>query len=129
MTATPASSPPELYKNIQGQKAAVEELQNLLRSKGYTYVIVDGAFGDKTEQAVIDFQTKNGLKADGIVGTKTWAALKSGGGGGGQPIKFVDVCNYYDPTKYPHQTKALEWLQNNISKATLDEFSRRWRNL
>jgi peptidoglycan hydrolase-like protein with peptidoglycan-binding domain len=127
MTATPASSP-ELYEGIQGQEAAVKELQNLLRNKGYTTVTVDGIFGAKTTQAVKDFQTKNGLTADGVVGTKTWAALRSGGGGGGQPVKLVDVCNYYDPTKYPHQTKALEWLQNNIPKATLDEFSRRWRN-
>jgi len=35
----------------------------------------DGIFGPKTEQAVIDFQKKNNLVADGIVGQKTIAAL------------------------------------------------------
>ena len=32
-------------------------------------------FGPKTEQAVKDFQAKNGLPADGIVGDKTWAMI------------------------------------------------------
>jgi peptidoglycan hydrolase-like protein with peptidoglycan-binding domain len=127
MATNPAPSP-ELYEGIQGQVAAVTDLQNLLRAKGYTYVIADGTFGPKTKQAVIEFQTKSKLKADGIVGTQTWAALRSTTGGGGQPIKLVDVCNYYDPAKYPHQTKALEWLQSNIPAATLDEFAKRWRN-
>jgi putative chitinase len=32
-------------------------------------------FGPKTEQAVKDFQTKNGLPADGVVGPATWAKI------------------------------------------------------
>ena len=35
----------------------------------------DGKFGAKTETAVKQFQKDNGLKADGIVGPATWAAL------------------------------------------------------
>ena len=35
----------------------------------------DGKFGAKTEAAVKQFQTSVGLKADGIVGPKTWEAL------------------------------------------------------
>ena len=35
----------------------------------------DGKFGAKTEEAVKQFQTSVGLKADGIVGPKTWEAL------------------------------------------------------
>ena len=35
----------------------------------------DGKFGKKTEAAVKQFQTNSGLKADGIVGPKTWEAL------------------------------------------------------
>ena len=35
----------------------------------------DGKFGAKTETAVKAFQTASGLKADGIVGKATWAAL------------------------------------------------------
>ena len=38
-------------------------------------VEVDGKYGPKTKQAVIDFQKANGLTADGIIGPKTWAKL------------------------------------------------------
>ncbi|PGS46819.1 hypothetical protein COC46_20550 [Bacillus sp. AFS041924] len=36
---------------------------------------MDGVFGILTEKAVKEFQHKNGLVVDGIVGPKTWAKL------------------------------------------------------
>ena len=53
---------------------AVKLLQNKLISKGYK-LIADGNFGNNTNKAIIDFQSKNGLVADGIVGTKTLEKL------------------------------------------------------
>ena len=35
----------------------------------------DGIFGGDTRSAVLKFQSQNGLTADGVVGTKTWAKL------------------------------------------------------
>ena len=35
----------------------------------------DGIFGGDTRSAVMKFQRENGLSADGVVGTKTWAKL------------------------------------------------------
>ncbi len=35
----------------------------------------DGAFGSKTEEAVVKFQSRNGLTADGKIGTKTFDAI------------------------------------------------------
>ncbi|HYH56921.1 MAG TPA: peptidoglycan-binding protein, partial [Anseongella sp.] len=49
-------------------------LQELLNGLGFD-LKVDGYFGARTEAAVRDFQEKNGLKADGIVGVKTWQVL------------------------------------------------------
>ncbi len=43
-----------------------EELQKLLINKGYEIGKVDGIFGDKTETAVKDIQSKFGLTPDGI---------------------------------------------------------------
>lgn len=41
----------------------------------YLELYVDGDFGSKTENAVKNWQSNNGLLPDGIVGTKTWDAM------------------------------------------------------
>lgn len=53
----------------------VRVLQTKLRDWGYLKGSVDGIYGSATYAAVKSFQQKNGLKADGIVGPNTWAAL------------------------------------------------------
>src|SRR5262249_12817678 len=45
-----------------------------LNQAGYK-LAVDGDFGPKTEAAVIDFQKQNGLRQDGIAGSKTLGGL------------------------------------------------------
>ncbi len=55
---------------------AVGALQEMLRDKGFA-IAVDDQFGPATELAVVEFQQRAGLSPDGIVGPKTWAALKS----------------------------------------------------
>ena len=64
---------PTLRRGNQGE--AVEELQALLNAKFGFSLEIDGNFGKATETAVKEFQKKNGLTADGVVGKKTWAAL------------------------------------------------------
>lgn len=53
----------------------VSEIQTVLKQKGYYSGNIDGIFGVNTKNAVINFQKDTGLKADGIVGEKTLAAL------------------------------------------------------
>ena len=55
-------------------RGEVEELQRDLGLKGYK-INVDGYFGSETEASVKDFQMKQGLDDDGVVGPSTWAAL------------------------------------------------------
>lgn len=66
---------PQLSKGDKGDKVRV--LQELLRGKGYdlgTYG-ADGDFGGATRGAVMAFQVRNHLSADGIVGRNTWSKL------------------------------------------------------
>ena len=64
---------PSLRKGATGEY--VQTLQCLLNELIDAGLAVDGKFGTKTETAVKAFQAKNGLKADGVVGPKTWAVL------------------------------------------------------
>lgn len=41
----------------------------------YGEVVADGFFGDVTENAIIDFQRRNGLEPTGVVDKITWNAL------------------------------------------------------
>ena len=49
----------------------VKEIQRRLKKWDYYNGSVDGIYGTKTKSAVIKFQKKNGLKADGIAGKNT----------------------------------------------------------
>ncbi len=55
--------------------ADVRELQKALEVKGFDPKGVDGQFGANTRAAVKAFQEASGLKADGLVGPATRAAL------------------------------------------------------
>jgi peptidoglycan hydrolase-like protein with peptidoglycan-binding domain len=51
-------------------------LQTNLKNRGYYDGKVDGEFGDKTEQAVMEFQKDLKKPLNGTVGSKTWEALQ-----------------------------------------------------
>jgi len=53
----------------------VTKVQALLNKWGYYTGPIDGYYSGKTFAAVQDFQRKNGLAPDGVVGPNTWAAL------------------------------------------------------
>lgn len=53
----------------------VTQIQTKLKNWGYYGGSVDGIFGSETRDAVVRFQKKNGLTADGVAGQATLAAL------------------------------------------------------
>ncbi len=72
--------------NSKGEE--VTTLQTLLNNSGAS-LVVDGSFGQHTDEAVKHFQAMNGLVEDGIVGPKTWAALQNSN----PVVKIItDVC-------------------------------------
>ncbi|HWI63509.1 MAG TPA: spore cortex-lytic enzyme [Symbiobacteriaceae bacterium] len=89
MTALPwtaSAQQPTLRWGSRG--ASVRLAQRKLKAWGYYKGGLDGVYGRRMYGAVISFQRKNGLRADGVVGPGTWAALgergTAAGGGGGR---------------------------------------------
>ncbi|MFK3960873.1 peptidoglycan-binding protein [Guptibacillus hwajinpoensis] len=81
----------------------VKELQSKLQAIGLYSGPLDGDFGNGTEQAVRNFQSRNKLTVDGIVGPATWEKLKqstgyegnsngdSGSGSGSSDFSVMDL--------------------------------------
>ncbi|MFF7652872.1 GH25 family lysozyme [Streptomyces sp. NPDC007983] len=68
----PAPAWPLVQQGQSGRR--VTTVQYLLNARGAS-LAVDGQFGAGTREAVVAFQTTQGLTADGIVGPRTWQAL------------------------------------------------------
>jgi hypothetical protein len=66
---------PTLARGRRGP--AVRRLQRLLRGKNvHRAPKVTGNFGKATRAAVVRFQRKHKMRADGVVGPRTWRALR-----------------------------------------------------
>lgn len=52
-----------------------KQVQRALKNAGFYQGPIDGKIGPKTKEAIIKFQKAQGLKADGIIGKRTSAAL------------------------------------------------------
>lgn len=98
---------------------SVNEAQCRLNKVGYQ-LKVDGVFGKSTTDAVKDFQGKNGLGADGVVGPQTWKVLveKSGGGGGGDTSsRDAKVATVVD---YARQQKGKTYKRGAVGPSQFD---------
>ncbi|WP_085831792.1 spore cortex-lytic enzyme [Clostridium merdae] len=85
----------ETLSRVGSRGDEVKKIQTKLKNWGYFSGSVDGIFGEETRQAVVKFQKKNNLPADGVAGTETLKAMgitsasssspsKDSGGGQGQ---------------------------------------------
>lgn len=115
--------------------SAVKELQKKLNENGYN-LAVDGRFGSATRSAVKDYQKKQGLAVDGIVGKNTWgsllnttAATGSSGTTGKQVLSGVSdetsdrlaaLEQGYQPSD---EVQALEALRESLSAAKPGDYT------
>jgi hypothetical protein len=76
-TSAPPPSLPVLRLNPHVYNPFVVRLQKDLNMQGANPALrTDGFFGDKTFAAVEEFQTREGISVDGVVGPQTWGALE-----------------------------------------------------
>lgn len=92
------------YKLIE----VIKDLQGKLNSKGYS-LAVDGIVGDKTINAIKDFQRKNGLYVDGIAGINTYNKLNNSPSPSNKyryPVNYINITQYYSSK---HMAIDLGW--------------------
>ncbi|HXV19004.1 MAG TPA: peptidoglycan-binding domain-containing protein [Candidatus Omnitrophota bacterium] len=74
-SADSPASKKSAYIRVSG--VSVKQVQRALLNKGYDPGPVDGKMGKKTKSAIKQFQRSNNLKADGIIGQRTWSRLSA----------------------------------------------------
>lgn len=76
-TATPKPDPASEVLRLGSTGDNVKKMQKRLVELGYLTSGVDGEFGLKTYSAIVAFQQRNGLAADGVAGSATLTKLYS----------------------------------------------------
>ena len=71
----PSHRAQETLSKLGSSGSEVKQIQTKLKNWGYFNDKIDGIYGPKTQAAVIWFQKKNGLTADGIAGPATLKAM------------------------------------------------------
>ena len=64
-----------ILSKLGSRGTEVQQIQTRLKSWGYNVGNIDGIYGTRTRNAIIQFQKNNGLSADGIAGTQTLAKI------------------------------------------------------
>jgi hypothetical protein len=111
----------------------VKQWQLFLQSAGYKIPIADGAFGPQTERETLKFQLKHGLKADGVVGPKTWAFVTNVSTNTPLSQKwpkqgYTSMCNFYGPVgenqtslELPYRMRLAWDKDSTIKKMTCNQ--------
>lgn len=85
------------FLKYRSRGSSVAYLQELLGQLGYS-IPTTGYFGKTTHATVKDFQIKNGLVVDGLVGIKTWTVLLTKTGAnqalGGKFLSEQDLVDF-----------------------------------
>ena len=100
---TPQQNTPSKFSNLRDTSA----IQRFLTMQGYKLEI-DGKMGPKTQQALRDWQAKNGLKNDGLWGRATEAAAKQAESTMMQPIGAPQITGVDVRSTMPASATAVK---------------------
>ncbi|MBD2200872.1 MULTISPECIES: peptidoglycan-binding protein [Calothrix] len=103
----------------------VKALQSLLNYRG-AGLTVDGVFGANTETRVLEFQRAVELLADGIVGTKTWSAIRDGMAQARVPGNAINLRATPDRTATIIQTLQSEDKVRILGRSPVLDEDYRW---
>lgn len=92
-------------------KNEITTIQSQLNKKGFNVGTVDGIAGAATYNGVISFQSKNGLTADGQVGSATWDILFDTVSGGNSYSRILKVTS---PLMYGEDIRAVQSKLNSL---------------
>jgi uncharacterized protein (TIGR02594 family) len=92
---------------------SVRQIQQALKDKGFNPGEVDGVWGRNTIAAVRLFQTRNGLKPDGVVGPQTAAALFAGAPPAAAPPSASPLLPWFEEARHLVGTKEVLGTKSN----------------
>ncbi len=93
----------------------VKDLQKVLNATvAEPKLLVDGVFGAKTKQAVIAYQKKNSLSADGIIGPITWVYID-------YAATYQKSINDLSTLKLGSRSADVTYLQYELSRYFLND--------
>lgn len=133
-TTTPTTSNPKvsaITSTLQlGSKGdAVKILQKALNMIVGAGLVVDGDFGNKTKSALIKFQSKYGLKQDGILSSTVRSKFKTLGYSQGGLVDYTGLAMVHGSNSKPEaflnadQTKLFADLAKLMEKAPLNNIN------
>lgn len=117
----PSGNVPTLRRGSKGE--LVKSLQEYLNDEMCAGLTVDGIFGARTEGMVQAFQEEHGLKTDGIVGPKTWAAMGGAPGKDEMPDEPIEDGDADEAPEEPEDTVRVPWAWLEVWAATLEDMA------
>ena len=112
-----------LRKGAKGDET--KRWQEFLNTQGYG-LAVDGDFGSKTDAATRDYQQKNGLDVDGIVGAQTWGKAGYSQSPSTQNFEYDDF-SYDDYVESDIVTQAKTALDAQLAQKP-GEYKSQWQS-
>ena len=101
----------ELSSGYEGLKVAYVIKKLGVNHGKYIGMATPARYGPQTRQRVIDFQKTHGLKADGIVGLKTWKAL------GFSESDWYNLGTYISPIRVKKNSTRRDCIEAMIGRA------------